>query len=96
MEGYLTWSALLTFAGAAAAVRYLTEIWKGLFGLSGRSVLIASTLTGIAVTLCAGIATGAKSPEEIFLLVLNGLIVGQAATGLNEQISRVPKPGLNR
>ena len=85
---FLTWKALLTFAGAAAATRYLTEVWKRLFGLSGRAVLVAATLTGVALTVGAGLATGIRSAAELALLALNGIVVAQAATGLNEQIAQ--------
>ena len=85
---FLTWKLLLTFAGAAAATRYLTEAWKRLFGISGRAVLAAATLTGVALTIGAGLATGARSIADLALLALNGIVVAQAATGLNEQIGQ--------
>jgi len=83
---FLTWKALLTFAGAVAATKYLTEGWKRLFGISGRAVLAAATVTGVALTVGAGLATGVRSAADVVLLALNGVIAAQAATGLNEQM----------
>jgi len=85
---FLTWKTLLTFAGATAGTRYLTEGWKRLFGLSGRAILAAAILTGVALTVGAGLATGVRGFADVALLALNGIVVAQAATGLNEQIVR--------
>ena len=86
MNGMFTWDALLTLTGAGAATRYIVELLKAVFEIRGRAGHLAAFAVAEAITVGAGIATGARSPAEIGLLCLNGLLVAGFAIGLNENL----------
>jgi hypothetical protein len=86
MSEMLTWQALLTLAGAGAATRYIVALLKAVFEIGGRTIHFMALIVAETVTVGAGLATGARSPAEIGLLALNGLLVAGFAIGLNENL----------
>ena len=86
MTELFTWEGLLTLAGAGAATRYIVALLKAVFEIHGRASHLTALAVGEAITLGAGLATGAHTPAQIALLALNGLLVAGVAIGLNENL----------
>ncbi|MDO8588957.1 MAG: hypothetical protein Q7T82_18175 [Armatimonadota bacterium] len=77
---------LLTLAGAGAATRYIVAPLRAVFEIEGKANHLTALLIAELITPSAGLATGARSPAEIGLLVLNGLLAAGFAIGLNENL----------
>jgi len=91
VEGFVTWQMLATNAGATAATKFLVDAWKALFGLMGKATLYASVLTGIALVIGANLALGECKSVDLPVHAINGLIVGLAASGFNDLVTRAAR-----
>lgn len=82
MDGAYTWEVLRTLAGSAAAGTLITSLAKRLFNLNGKRVELGCLVLTAALYTAAMIVQGARG-SAIPLAVLNGLVAGAAAIGIN-------------
>lgn len=82
MDGAYTWEVLATLAGAAAAGTLLTSLGKRLLNLNGKRVELGCIVLTAALYTAALVVQGARG-AAIPLAVLNGLVAGAAAIGIN-------------
>jgi len=80
----ITWSALLTLPGAAAAVTVVITVLKAVFGTYWTDLAnkIAALVLSVGIVVGVTIISGAVSWETIILAVLNGFIVAGAMLGV--------------
>ena len=86
MDSFVTWQQLATMAGAIAATKFIVDAIKCFAPIQGKQVLGAAALVGILVLLGANLALGTCKPTDIPIHVLNGVMVGFAASGFHDAV----------
>lgn len=86
---FFTWDILTTMAGATFAVAILTEITKGIPGISKLPTQVWSFILAFAVLFCAQAAMGTLTFSTGGIAVLNAALVSLAANGGYDLLDRL-------
>ena len=86
MNGFLTWQALATFSGAAAATGMFTQFIKGMFPKLPTQIL--SYLVSLAILAVALLAAGGAAWQDFAVLPLNAALVSLSSNGAHTAIKR--------
>lgn len=89
MNEFVTWTNLATYGGALAMVLVLTQLTKGLPGVSKIPTQLWSYILSLAVLLAATYFTGALTASTASLTVFNAAVISLAANGGYEAVTRV-------
>jgi len=88
MEEFASWPKLATVAGATVVTKFLVDVVKAFVPLQGKQTLGVSCLIGVGLILLANSALGTCKPLDIPVHIINGLVVGLAASGFNDAVER--------
>jgi hypothetical protein len=88
VDAFVNWQILATVAGATAATKFIVDAVKALTNIAGKQVLVCAMLVGIGIVVLANYSLGQCKPIDLPLHAINGLIVGLAASGFNDLVSR--------
>lgn len=91
IAGFLSWSALATYAGALAFVLAVTQFTKGLAVIDRLPTQIWSWIVALIGMYPAYYFTGQLTPETAALVPINALLVALAANGSYEGLARAFK-----
>ena len=86
---FFNWETLSTMAGATFAVAVLTEITKGIPGISKIPTQVWSMVIAYIILIGAQAATGTLSLANAGLAVLNAALVSVAANGSYDLLERL-------
>lgn len=90
---FFDWNNLGSYAGAALAVAVLTQITKGIPGVSRIPTQLWSYLLSFVTLALSNVFGGSFEPRNLVLAVFNAAIVSLAANGGFEAVNRL-KEGL--
>ena len=81
MEGFFTWSALGTYAGATLAVTLITQLIKGIGWIERIPTRITSYVVALVVLIAAAAVAGELNWFTAGLAFINAVVVSLAANG---------------
>jgi hypothetical protein len=93
MNEFTSWANLATYGGALAMVLVLTQLTKGLPGISRIPTRVWSYALSLTVLLAATYFTGALTIETGALTIINASVVSLAANGGYDAAAQASQSG---
>ena len=86
---FVTWELLGTYAGAMAMTGVITQLTKGIPGISKIPTQLWSYLIALAVMICANFFLDQLTPSSGVLTMFNAGLVSLAANGGYESVVKL-------
>lgn len=84
MNEFYTWATIGTYAGAVALTAIIVQAFKGVGIMQKIPTQLFSYAVAAVLLICAQIFTGSFSVSEIFLCLVNAVVVSLASNGTFE------------
>lgn len=93
MEDFFTWQMLTTHAGATLATTAITQVLKGVRGISKIPTRLFSYLISLLVLIVATLFVSGFAPRSFSLCFLNAILVSLASNGAYDGLANMKSKG---